>query len=65
MMVLLKNKCSLGGVDIHAWWGTLKLYQYQLVKNMNFMHSQVVGTQKLRALDLAPLMGHVQLGQLV
>ena len=52
MMVLLKkNERNFSGGDSQTLLAVLK--------NSNFTHSQVLGTQKLRALTLAPITSHL------
>ena len=48
MMVLLKNESSFSGGGNHRWWGHSN--PTTVLKNSKFMHSQVVGTQKLQAI---------------
>ena len=46
MTVLLENECSFNGRDNHRWW-KYSTPTSSLKKILNFMHSQVMGTQKL------------------
>ena len=53
MIVLLLNECSLRSVDNQTWWGLLNPTCY-FTTNLNFLHSQVAGTQKLRPQAFTP-----------
>ena len=53
MIVLLLNECSLRSVDNQTWWGLLNPTCF-FTTNLNFLHSQVAGTQKLRPQAFTP-----------
>ena len=46
MILLLENECRLGGGDNHRWWAHSNA-TCCLTNKLNFLHSQVLGMQKL------------------
>ena len=53
IIVMLLNECSLRSVDNQRWWGLLNPTCY-FKTNLNFLHSQAAGTQKLRPQAFTP-----------